>query len=908
MSPDLIRFVPLPAAHGASVASVHRPTTVLGVTASMDTWPFTGRDDELRSAVEAVRRRGCLVVAGAPGVGKSRLARELLARVGGPGAGHGFVAATASSRDVPLAALAGWTGTDSDAEPDVTAVQRATQALQAAGREWVLAVDDAHLLDEVSATVLQQAVAERAIPMVLTVRSGQAAPDAVTALWKDGLAERLDLLPLAEAATGALLRAGLGGPVSAASEHRFFEITRGNVLWLRHLVDGERRAGRLACTDGVWRWAGPAGLPPALDELVAQRIGVLTEAQGRVMELLAFGEPLGLDQLTRLTGAEAVEQVAQRGLAAVGREGTRWDVRIAHPLYAESVRARVSSPRARRLRRELSEVFAGGRRAGDALRSAVLGLDGDTHPDPATLVRAAGQAVDLTDYELAERLLRAACDAGGGFEARLGLASVLSWQARATEAETALGSALASAATDAERLRVALSSAYLRCVRPAGAEGAHRVPVAARTEEIAPGGERVRAALHATAAMASGQVGRAARLAQEVLADDGVPPWASAWASWAAVYARAWSGRGDPIADLARRGTGAAGASLETLPLQHDIAFAEVLGVCLEGEPARARLRLGWVRGRTGSHAAGFGALLAACAELACGHPRTTVRHVEAVLPQLPGHGGGWTAVLAALQTQAHAVLGEAAAARTALAQAERAARSGVRLPDAHLGLARAWAAAAEGATVAAREHLARAADLAHASGQSAVEVLVRHTAVCLGDRDQAPRLAALARAPAGRAALAAAAHARALAAGDAVALLAVSADLEAAERYLFAADAAAQAAVVARERGRWPEAAAAAGRAAALAEVSEGARTPALLAARCPLPVRDREREIALLAGEGLTNRAIADRLQLSVRTVESHVYRACTRLGLADRAALVAAVRPARGSPAGGATGHGE
>jgi MoxR-like ATPase len=64
-----------------------------------------GTDNELQMAVDAVRRRGCLVIAGAPGVGKSRLARELLARLGQSGAGHGFVAATASSRDIPLAAL-----------------------------------------------------------------------------------------------------------------------------------------------------------------------------------------------------------------------------------------------------------------------------------------------------------------------------------------------------------------------------------------------------------------------------------------------------------------------------------------------------------------------------------------------------------------------------------------------------------------------------------------------------------------------------------------------------------------------------------------------------------------------------------------------------------------------------------
>lgn len=48
------------------------------------------------------------------------------------------------------------------------------------------------------------------------------------------------------------------------------------------------------------------------------------------------------------------------------------------------------------------------------------------------------------------------------------------------------------------------------------------------------------------------------------------------------------------------------------------------------------------------------------------------------------------------------------------------------------------------------------------------------------------------------------------------------------------------------------------------------------------------REREIALLANEGLTNREIAKRLFLSVRTVESHVYQARMKWGAATRAEL--------------------
>jgi DNA-binding NarL/FixJ family response regulator len=132
----------------------------------------------------------------------------------------------------------------------------------------------------------------------------------------------------------------------------------------------------------------------------------------------------------------------------------------------------------------------------------------------------------------------------------------------------------------------------------------------------------------------------------------------------------------------------------------------------------------------------------------------------------------------------------------------------------------------------------------------------------------------------------AAAAHAAALAAEDGAALHATSVQLEQMGALLLAADAAAQATAVHARQGRRGSAHAASTRAHRLAQGCGGARTPALAAIDAPLPLTHREREIVTPAASGLSNRQIAQQLVVSVRTVENHLYRACTKLGAFDRA----------------------
>lgn len=66
-----------------------------------------------------------------------------------------------------------------------------------------------------------------------------------------------------------------------------------------------------------------------------------------------------------------------------------------------------------------------------------------------------------------------------------------------------------------------------------------------------------------------------------------------------------------------------------------------------------------------------------------------------------------------------------------------------------------------------------------------------------------------------------------------------------------------------------------------------EGARTPAL-AHMTATPLTRREREIAVLAARGLTNKEIASVLVISVRTVDNHLSNAYSKLGITTRGEL--------------------
>jgi AAA ATPase domain len=235
-------------------------------------WPLTGRAEELRLVTEccsATSAYAGVMIVGPAGIGKSRLAREAMERAAEAGATVRFASGTSSGSSIPLGAFAEWA--DPHGGSALHAVSAAIDSLTSTTRSKrvVVVVDDAHLLDDVSAFLVHQLVIRRLATVVATVRAGQRVPDGVTALWKDGHLRLLQLQPVSHGESDLLLAGALGGKLNPDCARRLWELTRGNVLQLRHLVDQEVAAGRLATAgDGRWTWTGAFEVSATLIDLI----------------------------------------------------------------------------------------------------------------------------------------------------------------------------------------------------------------------------------------------------------------------------------------------------------------------------------------------------------------------------------------------------------------------------------------------------------------------------------------------------------------------------------------------------------------------------------------------------------------------------------------------------------------
>ncbi|MDT5280858.1 MAG: hypothetical protein QOJ20_2053 [Mycobacterium sp.] len=858
----------------------------------------------MRTIVAAISEsdRAGLLVSGPAGVGKSRIVREAMSSVAPLGFEPRWAVGTTSARNLPLGAFAPWAAGTTETDR-LQLVRGVIDSVTSAppGTTVVLGVDDVHLLDELSTFVLHQIVQREAAKVVLTVREGERVPTEIYEVWRGGQFDRLDLQPLSAAEITELLTATLGGPVDPDAATRLWKLTRGNALYLRNIVEQEVADGRIQQQSGYWQWIGEPTIPRGLVELIESRFGALSKPVGEVIDALAVGEPLEITTLRRIADPAAIEEANLRGLIAVEAADDGIEARLAHPLYGEVRRSRSPETRLRRLRGLVAAELASAAGSDDmrnVVRRATLSLDSDVTPDADLMLKAASGAVWLGDLRLADRLAKAAIRADAAPRAYFLRAHALSWLPAGKEADDVLAELSVSELTDDDRGRLA----YLRALNTLWALGD-----APRAKEIIDDAARstpppARIWIDAFLTVywfALDQPQEAIQASKSLVLED-LPAVAGAETAWVLAVMSADAGQTAKAVAVANTGYAVASRFFDSPQMRFNIADAHVSALLLAGQMAdgfevaqrvyKQGAEMPGAAQLLGTAIAGQAALCAGLLDSACALLGKAAPALSA-----SGNAMGWGFRYHIPYATALAIRGATDEAAAVLAALDKIRRPW-RMLDYERSLARAWVAAGQGAVTEAITTMLAAAETAAAKGQFAAEVVCLQTAVQFGDHSVAPRLTELESIVEGPRVKVAARFAAALAGADAPALEEVSAEFEQMGDLVAAVDAAAHACSAFRHNDRRGSALGCSARADALAQRCGGISTPALHEVSEPLPLTAREREIVRLLGSGFSTRDLAERLCVSARTVEGHIYHAMTKTGTTTRDELIALLFPDR------------
>jgi DNA-binding winged helix-turn-helix (wHTH) protein/DNA-binding CsgD family transcriptional regulator len=873
-------------------------------------WPLLGRSDEIEAIAAAFQdpRAGGVLLTGGAGVGKTRLADECLRLAAEAGLPVARIAGHPETKRLPLAALAHLLPSEvtrpsgPEGELDRALLfHRARAALQEVkeGRRWVVMVDDVDQLDELSRALLVSLVHTRTCFVVGTIRTTGSNDDDVRTLVKETHLRRLEPSPLAADTVEALLHRVLGSPIADDSLEQLVAAATGNPGVLRQLVESARDAGNLVERDGVWHLTRPlVHASPTFELLVAERLAGLRQDEREVVELLAVAGELGLDLLERMAGGAILEELERRGLLMVTRNAQRIEVSLSHPLFGEVINMQLPAVRGRRIRRTLADAVSadGARRRGDRVRVVAWSLEGGGHVDVCLLAEAARLALVEGDEAMAERILAQAPEGDRTPEIIQLVAELRFRRGQTHEVEELLASIDNDELDDQARAQVARRRATNLFFGQGDYSGA--VALLDSTHEVLSDTvERDGVEAYIVLLQAMG-----GEVCDALARSDGIGPMSSDIAQLDLLRGRglalAVAGRGEealPLLAEAHKLHDAMSADLRRPGLSL-VLFAEVLTLGELGRMDAARAGVAKAREKRIPAMRDWMLLAEARLDLSVGRPADQRGQLIALVRNSRGLGLGATERWAlALVASGKLLEGDREGARVDLDRVAELEVGERGLFHTDIDRAHAWLAAERAGLPTARELLRVAADDARRLGKYAMEAALLHDIARFGDAESVvDRLAQLAARCQGNLVRARAAHAAGIASGDPALLDRAAALFEQCGFPLLAAEARVDQADALARRGDQRGATAARNRSAAIRDTLPGwVITPTLSRSAALEPLSDREHEVALLAGQGMSSRDIAERLFVSTRTVDNHLQHIYAKLGVSGRDQLVAALR---------------
>ncbi|MER7798260.1 LuxR C-terminal-related transcriptional regulator [Microbacterium sp. NPDC096154] len=350
------------------------------------------RDDAagyLRSGVS-------VTVAGLPGSGRSRLLRGVVEDLVGAGWEALEIHGGPALRARPLEALAvaglldPRQGAGTPVAAAVAAIRRAVER-----ERTVVVVDDADLLDETSGGAIVAALHGRRVPLLSCTSIARRAPEfSLAAHVRPSV--RLVMPPLAFADSTELIEQLCRGPVAVETAARIHAKSGGLPGLIEALVDNALREGLLVERGGTWRGAASMW-STRLAGVVESLLQGLTSSQFDALAKLSLVGSVDVAVARRLADWADVEALDERGLLAFGTGEGGLTVTVYPPLLGEHLRRDRMGARRLRLLDEI-DVTLTGRLPYDSRYAQIApgALDGST---PRSLMPARGLGTPAPEDE-----------------------------------------------------------------------------------------------------------------------------------------------------------------------------------------------------------------------------------------------------------------------------------------------------------------------------------------------------------------------------------------------------------------------------------------------------------------------------------------------------------------------------
>jgi DNA-binding CsgD family transcriptional regulator len=381
-------------------------------------WPPIGP----RAAVEDIAfslaaSKGGVLVTGPSGSGKSYLTTRAVSEI----RGNSFVVVIRGSAALARSPYGALNILLSDLDPGYLAhpvlVLSALTALlreRAEGKPIYLVIENAAELDELAAMTVAQLARNGTAQLVLTCTDPQRLCGEITRLCGDGFLNRIDLKPLSFQESHSWLEAGLGAKVSPSGAHALWAASGGNPHYLKMLAAELAESGALLKRDGVWVLTSRSELHGrAITDLITTRLGRMGGGERKVLEILSLAKAVPLESLLALASPDDVDSLERRGVLVVDESLPRM-ARLQSQLVGDVVRANVPPGRS------------------NELRDMLTGAMNPSLDQPSMLLYMAAWALDCGAKLGTEEALEAAAIANRQLDSRLALRLVRSIPSHST--------------------------------------------------------------------------------------------------------------------------------------------------------------------------------------------------------------------------------------------------------------------------------------------------------------------------------------------------------------------------------------------------------------------------------------------------------------------------------------------